>query len=231
MQALCLIPARAGSKRIPRKNIRPFAGRPMLHLAIEIARGSGAFDRVVVSTEDAEVAAVAREGGAEVPFVRPSELADDHTPTLPILQHAVRWLEGHGGCPALVCCLYATCPLLDPADLARGRAPLDARPELCFAFSATTFPFPIQRALRRSGAGVEPIFPQWIASRSQDLEEAWHDAGQFYWGRKEAWAQGLPVFAPHSAPVPLPRHRVQDIDTPEDWERAEWLHRALRSRG
>ncbi len=232
MDPVCVIPARAGSKRVPRKNIRDFCGRPMLHRAIEAAWASGAFGRVLVSTEDPEVAAVATAGGAEVPFVRPAELSDDFTGTIPIIAHAVRWLHARGEAPPLVCCLYATTPLLDPADLARGRAALEAdgTGALDFAFSATSFPFPIQRAVRRlPSGGVEPMFPQHIGQRSQDLEEAWHDAGQFYWGRAEAWMAQRALFSPRSAIVTLPRHRVQDIDTPEDWRRAELMYAALHA--
>jgi pseudaminic acid cytidylyltransferase len=230
MEPVCIIPARAGSKRVPRKNIREFCGRPMLHRAIDAAWASGAFGRVIVSTEDPEVAGVATAGGAEVPFVRPAELADDFTGTGAIVAHAVRWLAARGEAPALACCLYATTPLLDPADLARGRLPLDADTAgaLDYTFSATSFPFPIQRAVRRlSGGGVAPMFPEHIGQRSQDLEEAWHDAGQFYWGRAEAWIEERTLFSPRGAVIALPRHRVQDIDTPEDWRRAELMFAAL----
>jgi pseudaminic acid cytidylyltransferase len=229
MRAICVIPARAGSKRVPRKNIRPFHGVPMLHRAIDAAARSGVFTEIIVSTEDEEVAAIARAGGAAVPFVRPAELADDFTGTTPIIAHAVRALDALGPAPALVCCLYATTPLLAPGDLARGRAALLQGGDLDFAFSATTFPFPIQRAVRRLPAGgVEPMFPEHIRSRSQDLEEAWHDAGQFYWGWAAAWAAQRPLFSARSVVVPIPRHRVQDIDTPEDWARAEALYTALQ---
>ena len=231
MLPICVIPARAGSKRVPRKNIRNFHGVPMLHRAIATAWASGAFGRVLVSTEDSEVRAVAEAGGAEVPFVRPTELADDYTGTSPIIAHAAEWLRDQGEGDGLICCLYATTPLLDPADLARGRAILEASPALDYAFAATTFPFPIQRALRRlPGGGVEPMSPAHIGARSQDLEEAWHDAGQFYWGTTQAWIDRRPLFAARSALVVLPRHRVQDIDTPEDWERAELLFAALPRR-
>ena len=229
MLPICVIPARAGSKRVPRKNIRDFHGVPMLHRAISTAWASGAFGRVLVSTEDPEVRAVAEAGGAEVPFVRPVELADDFTGTTPIIAHAAAWLRDNGAGDGLICCLYATTPLLDPADLARGRAILEGALELDYAFAATTFPFPIQRAVRRlAGGGVEPMSPTHITMRSQDLEEAWHDAGQFYWGRPLAWLERRALFSARSAVVALPRHRVQDIDTPEDWERAELLFAALQ---
>jgi pseudaminic acid cytidylyltransferase len=223
---IAVIPARGGSKRIPRKNIRSFAGKPIMSYSIAAARECRLFERIVVSTDDAEVAGVARDCGAETPFMRPAELADDHAGTVAVVAHALAWFAGHGHKVELVCCIYATAPFLRPDDLRRGyQALLDAGK--AFAFSATSYPFSVQRALRVvSGGGVEPFFPQWIESRSQDLEPAYHDAGQFYWGRAEAFGAGLAMFAHHSVAVVLPRARVQDIDTSEDWERAELMYAA-----
>jgi pseudaminic acid cytidylyltransferase len=226
---VAIIPARGGSKRIPRKNIRPFCGKPMIAWPIEALRASGTVQRIVVSTDDDEIAAVAAAHGAEVPFRRPAALANDHAATLPVIAHAVAQLQAQGWVLARVCCVYATAPLLDAQDLLEARELLD-RAGVQYVFSGTTFPFPIQRALRRDASGaIEPMFPQSIEQRSQDLPEALHDAGQFYWGRPEAFARQLPIFAPHSRIHLLPRHRVQDIDIEEDWQRAEALHRALRS--
>jgi len=224
---LAVIPARGGSKRIPRKNLREFCGRPMLAWSIAAARDSGCFDRILVSTDDAEIAAVARELGAETPFLRPDALSDDHTPTIPVVAHATRQAAALWGPADLVCCLYATAPFVRADDLRRGLERLRAG-NCDYVFAVTTFPFPIQRALRRAEDGRVALFhPEHQSTRSQDLEEAWHDAGQFYWGRAEAWLQGLPIMGPGSVGLPLPRHRVQDIDTPEDWTRAEFLFRAL----
>jgi pseudaminic acid cytidylyltransferase len=224
---IAVIPARGGSKRIPRKNIRPFAGKPIISYPIAAARSCALFERIVVSTDDAEIAAVARDCGADTPFMRPSELADDRTGTNAVVAHALAWFAAHGHDVALVCCIYPTAPFLRPDDLRRGYQAL-LRSGKSFAFSAATFPFAIQRALRvTSGDGVEPFFPQWIDSRSQDLEPAYHDAGQFYWGRAEAFRAGLAMFAHHSVAVVLPRARVQDIDTSEDWERAELMHAVI----
>ena len=226
---LAVIPARGGSKRIPRKNIRPFAGRPMIAWAIDAALQSGCFDRVIVSTDDAEIADVARAAGAEVPFLRPAALSDDHTGTIPVVAHAVQWQADAGAAPDQVCCLYATAPFVQPADLQRGLALLESSGAQ-YAFSVTSYAFPIQRAIRLTPEGRVAMFdPTQFNTRSQDLEEAFHDAGQFYWGRAAAWLQGLRIFSPESVPVQLPRHRVQDIDTPEDWTRAEWLWRAMRA--
>ncbi|OIO01413.1 MAG: pseudaminic acid cytidylyltransferase [Desulfovibrionaceae bacterium CG1_02_65_16] len=225
---VAIIPARGGSKRIPRKNVKPFCGKPMLAWSIEAALASGCFDRVVMTTDDDEIATVAEGFGAEAPFRRPPELADDHTPTIPVVAHAIRWLGEHGPAPELACCLYATAPFVQAEDIRRGLDIL-LREGCEYAFSATSFPFPIQRAIRINAQGrVEMFHPEHFNTRSQDLEEAYHDAGQFYWGRASAWLGGKMLFAPHSAPVLLPRCRVQDIDTPEDWRRAESMFRALK---
>lgn len=223
--SVCVIPARGGSKRIPRKNIRPFHGRPMIGWSIAAARDAGVFDRIVVSTDDAEIAEVARQQGAEVPFLRPAELSGDHAATVPVIAHAVAALGLAADAP--VCCLYATAPLVQPADLV---AALDLlQPSVTYVMAVTTFPYPIQRALRRDAqGGVTMMAPEHMTTRSQDLEEAWHDAGQFYWARAETWATAAAVFAPGARGLPLPRHRVQDIDTPEDWARAEALFAVLR---
>lgn len=225
---LAVIPARGGSKRIPRKNIRSFAGKPMIGWSIEAALSSRCFNHVIVSTDDKEVADVARTFGADVPFLRPAHLADDHTGTIPVMVHAINWFGRHHGIPEEVCCIYATAPFIQPRDLRYG-IELMIESEADYAFSVTSFGFPIQRALRiTSDNRVEMFSPEYFESRSQDLEEAYHDAGQFYWGKSEAWLAEKPFFSSCSIPVFLPRHRVQDIDTQEDWLRAELMFEVLR---
>lgn len=223
---LAVIPARGGSKRIPRKNIKPFCGKPMIAWSIEAALASGCFDRIIVSTDDEEITAVARDWGAEVPFFRPVELSGDHAGTIPVIAHAVQWQQANGKAADQVCCIYATAPFVQAQDLQTGfQTLLDTGVD--YAFSVTSFAFPIQRAIRITKEHrVEMFHPEHFHTRSQDLEEAFHDAGQFYWGKADAWLAGKPIFSPDAAPVILPRHRVQDIDTPEDWERAEWMFRA-----
>lgn len=226
---VAIIPARGGSKRIPRKNIKPFCGKPMIAWSIEAAQQSGCFERIVVSTDDADIARVARQYGAEVPFLRPQHLSDDHTGTTPVVAHAIEWLNHHQGAVTFACCLYATAPFVRTEDLRSGFELL-LKQDADYAFSVTSFPFPIQRALRLcQDQRVEMFAPQHMSTRSQDLEEAFHDAGQFYWGRASAWLSGLPLFSRHAVPVLLPRYRVQDIDTAEDWQRAEWLFKAMHS--
>ena len=225
---LAVIPARGGSQRIPRKNILPFCGQPMIAWSIAAARASGLFDAIVVSTDDAEIAEVARAHGATVPFLRPAALADDHTGTAPVIAQAIQWHRDQGLDPDPVCCLYATAPFVQAADLQHGLRLLDD-PTVDYAIAITSYGFPIQRALRRLDDGGIGLFqPAHALTRSQDLEQAFHDAGQFYWGRAVAWLEDRPDYSPATRPVLLPRHRVQDIDTPEDWLRAEWLFRAMR---
>lgn len=225
---VAIIPARGGSKRIPRKNIKPFAGKPIIGYSIEAAQNCGLFDRILVSTDDEEIAAVAQGFGAEVPFLRPKTLADDFTGTNAVVKHAINWLSGEGHEVRFACCIYATAPFLQATYLAEGYGKL-AHSDYSFAFSVTGFRFPIQRALRITpDGGVEAIFPEHIFTRSQDLEEAYHDAGQFYWGRSEAFLNDSVLFSPTSLPILLPRHLVQDIDTPQDWEEAELMFQAQR---
>jgi pseudaminic acid cytidylyltransferase len=224
---LAVIPARGGSKRIPRKSIRPFAGKPMIAYAIEAALACEAIARVIVSTEDDEIAAIAAALGAEIPFRRPADLADDFTPTVLVIQHAIGACRELGLAPHNVVCIYPAVPFIRTADLGAALALLAEHGGEGYTFPVARFPAPIQRALRRDAAGaLMPFDPAQVNTRSQDLEPAYYDAGQFYWARAETWLAGT---SPHAAGrgVVLPDWRVVDIDTPEDWERAERLHAAL----
>ncbi len=228
---IAVIPARGGSKRIPRKNIKIFCGKPMIAWPIDVAIKSGLFDKVIVSTDDAEISAVAVNCGAEVPFKRPVELANDHAGTTEVIAHATRWCLDQDWNLEAVCCIYATAPAIDVADLRAGLRALESG-DWAFAFSATEFPSPIFRSFRRAADGsVEMFFPKKFTARSQDLPQAFHDAAQFYWGRPDAWLEGKRIFDRHSFAVLLPRWRVQDIDEPDDWERAELAFKLAKERG
>lgn len=225
---VAVIPARGGSKRIPRKNIKLFEGQPMIARSIVAAQSSGCFDKIIVSTDDEEIAKVAQELGAEVPFMRPAELSDDYAGTLPVIRHAVEWLEVNVSKVDYACCIYATAPFISAADLKEGERLLTMHTDRDYAFSVTSYAFPIQRAIRIDNEQrIDMFSPEHFTTRSQDLDEAWHDAGQFYWGTGQAWLEQRPLFSNKSLPVKLPRHRVQDIDTEEDWVRAEWLFKAM----
>lgn len=224
---IAIIPARGGSKRIPRKNIRVFCGKPIIAYSISAAQQTGLFDQVVVSTDDEEIASVAREFGATTPFIRPKEIADDFTGTNAVVKHAVAWFNAQSNDVTHACCLYATAPLVQANFITEGYEAL-SRSDAAFAFSVTSYAFPIQRAVRITPDGrVDAIYPEHRMTRSQDLEYAYHDAGQFYWGTARAFLEDMPLFAPHSIGVILPRHLVQDIDTLEDWDQAELMYRAI----
>lgn len=229
---IAVIPARGGSKRIPGKNIRSFAGQPIISYSIRAALDSGVVDRVLVSTDDENVAAVARELGAETPFKRPANLSDDFTPTVPVIKHAIEWVSEHWERPQVVCCIYATAPFIR-ADNVRAAYDILVKDKVTgYVFSATSFGFPIQRAFKISPSGhCEMFYPQNYNARSQDLDDAYQDAGQFYWGSADAYLSDKIFFSPESKPYLLPRYRVQDIDTLEDWKRAEILMRVLDEEG
>ena len=227
MNAIAIIPARGGSKRIPRKNMKMFCGKPMLVWSIDAARASGLFNAVLVSTDDDEIAALAEANGAEAPFRRPAELANDHIPVLPVIAHALRWIEQYRSPVQLACSISATAPFLQPRFLREGFDLLLTHLDAQFAFGVTSYAFPIFRSLKIGLDGaVEMFWPEHELTRSQDLPEAWHDAGQFCWGQKDAFLNHVGVFSARSYPVILPRYQVQDIDTPEDWEMAERLFAA-----
>ena len=224
---LAVIPARGGSKRIPRKNIKSFCGRPMLAWSIDAAINAGCFDKIVVSTDDEEIAQVAISCGAEVPFLRPNELSGDFVATIPVVSHAIEWFRSRGEWPVAVCCIYATAPFMRAEDLLRGLQGFETT-GADYAFSVTSYEFPVQRAIRIAKSGrVEMLFSDHFNTRSQDLEETYHDAAQFYWGKAQAWLTGKVIVSDAAVPVILPRHRVQDIDSPEDWERAEWMFKSM----
>jgi N-acylneuraminate cytidylyltransferase len=227
---VAIIPARGGSQRIPSKNIKDFCGKPIIAHSIEVAQASLLFDDIIVSTDDPKIAAVARNAGASVPFVRPAEIADEYTGTNAVVKHALQWLLDQGHQLDYACCIYATAPLLRESYLRQGLERLQASDKM-FAFSVASFPFSIYRALEISEQGsLKPRFPDYAETRSQDLKEHYHDAGQFYWGRPEAFLDELPLYSDISIPIQLPRHLVQDIDTNEDWVRAELMHAALQQR-
>ena len=227
---IAVIPARGGSKRIPRKNIKSFYGKPMIAWSIEVANSSGLFERIIVSTDDTEIAEVSKQWGAEVPFTRPPELSNDFAETTEVIAHAAQWAIDQALDLESVCCIYATAPFVQVEDIQRGCEALDSG-DWDYAFTVTDFAAPIFRSFKQTEqGGLEMFFPEHFGARSQDLPAALHDAGQFYWGRPEAWIQGKRIFDNRSKPILIPRWRVQDIDTLEDWDRAEILAPVIMGR-
>ena len=226
---LALIPARGGSKRIPSKNIRLFYGKPILAYSIKAAMDSGCFDKIIVSTDDKETADIAREFGADVPFMRPVKISHDHATTADVIKHVIEWYQDTGIDIELICNIYATAPFIEPADIRKGLELMQTDPTASYAITVTSFPFPIQRAMAIRNGVVEMFQPEHLLSRSQDLEEAYMDAGQFSWGRPQAYLDDIPAFSAAARPIIIPRKRVQDIDTMEDWEYAEALYGVLNN--
>ena len=225
---ICIIPARGGSKRIPQKNIKDFLGKPIIVYSIEEALKSKLFDRVIVSTDDKDIAKIAEKFGAEVPFIRPKELSDDFTGTNDVVSHAINFLIKQGEKLDYVCCIYATAPFISQKYLIEGFEYLKNSSKL-FAFSVTSFAFPIQRAIKIEDGKLSMFYPKYLTARSQDLKESYHDAGQFYWGKAKAFLSNENMFSEKSVPIVLPRYLVQDIDTMEDWNRAEFMYKIIQN--
>lgn len=224
---IAIIPARGGSKRIPGKNSKMFCGKPMIAWAIGYALESKMFDRVIVSTDDEHIAQVACSTGAETPFVRPADLADDWTPTVPVIAHAVETCQAMGWPIEYACCIYPCVPFLQTSDLVDAFG-LMQKNDAHFAYPITDYSQPIQRAMRRLPTGQMQFFqPEYELSRTQDLEKSYHDTGQFYWGKASAWTARMKM---HTAGVGLmvPNWRVVDIDNADDWRRAELLFEVLK---
>lgn len=216
-----LIPARGGSTRVPRKNFRDFLGRPAISRVIDTVSASGVVDEIVVSTDDAEIADTARAAGAAVPFVRPASLADAHTGARPVIQHAIAELGLDPDVRLGV--FYATAVMLKPEDVVAAEKLLDPS-TVDFVMTVAQFPAPIERALRIGVDDlVEVVDPANLSVRSQDLLPAYHDLGQMYWGTVEAWRTDTPVATARTRAFVMDSWRAVDIDTPEDWVRAERL--------
>ena len=227
MSAVAIIPARGGSKRIPDKNIKIFAGKPIIAYSIEVAKASKLFDKIIVSTDSERIANVAKTFGAEIPFMRPLELSDDYTNTDSVILHTLQYFSMKNQLFDYVCCIYATAPFLRTSYLIQGFELLKSH-KLTSVFSVTTFSYPIFRALKlNESERIEMFWPENLKKRSQDLPEAYHDAGQFYWAKVNKYQKDRRFFSNDAKPVIIPRKLVQDIDTPEDWENAELMHRLL----
>ncbi len=224
---LCVIPARGGSKRIPKKNIKNFCGKPIIAWSIETCIASKCFDKIIVSTDDVEIAEIAKKYGAEVPFIRSEKLSADFIGTVPVISDAVNWYIENSQKPLYVCCVYPTAPFIQLSDLKDGLK-IIKETNFEYAFPATNYAYPIQRSFRiKDNKRLEMFYPQHYNSRSQDLDEAFHDAGQFYWGLSDAWLNNKPIISENAKPILIPRYRVIDIDTIEDWRIAEKMFEQL----
>ena len=225
---LAVIPARGGSKRIARKNIRPFHGQPMISYSINAALQSNLFDDIIVSTDDSEIASIASQLGASVPFTRPPELCDDFTGIMEVVNHAIEWYNLNKAPVDYVSLIYATAPFVTAQSLKQAHAQL-IQANCSYVLSVTRFSFPIQRALTLEDNGSIDMFnPEFRLTRSQDLKEAYHDAGQFCLGKAQAFLEKQAIYSAKTQAYVLPEYLVQDIDTEEDWRRAEVLFNVLQ---
>lgn len=231
MSALAVIPARGGSKRIPRKNLREFHGQPILGYSIRAARDSGLFAEIMVSTDDDRIAEVARESGATVPFRRSAEAAGDRATTLDVIREVVAGFGAQGRHFETLCCLYATAALTDAATLKAGYARLTADRDTACVVPVARYGHPVQRALAIRDGRLAPLHPEFATTRSQDLAPTYHDAGQWYWLRTRTLDDpGFQILGPGSVPLVLDAMQVQDIDDEQDWALAEAKFSLLQRR-
>ena len=228
---VCIIPARGGSKRIPKKNIKLFLGKPIIAYSIQVALESDFFDEVIVSTDDAEIAEVSKSFGAKVPFFRPSVLANDYADTLSVVKHAIEWFDDKRQMLSEVCCLYATAPFVTTRSILKSYDQMH-KTQAEYCFTVTSFEYPIQRAIKITPENrLEMANFEYLKKRSQDFEDFYHDAGQFYWGKAQTFREQKPLFSKYASPYILPRHFVLDIDTIEDWNFAELMYQILKKSG
>jgi pseudaminic acid cytidylyltransferase len=224
---IAVIPARGGSKRIPKKNIKPFYGKPIIYWPIKKAIKSNLFDKIIVSTDDNQIRDLAKEYGAEVPFVRPKAISDDYTATSDVIVHAIEFFKKKSYEIDNVCCLYPTSVFFSKDDLASGFKALKKK-KWKFSLSVTKYNYPIARSFELiKDGGLKMIYPENFSKRTQDFKTLYHDAAQFYWGKKSAWLEKSQLFGQSSFPIKIPSWKIQDIDEIEDWKRAELLFRLI----
>lgn len=224
---IAIIPARGGSKRIPKKNIKNFLGKPIISYSVELAIKSNLFDKVIVSTDCDEIAEIAKSYGAEVPFKRPQEISDDFSTLNDVLKHAIDFIENDGFLYEYVCCIYATAPFIEIDDVRRGFELINTK-KWESVIAATNFSYPIFRSFEKDKkGGLKMVFPDHYSSRSQDLPEIFHDAGQFFWAKSEFLKKSPSGFNQNNTIIEIPNYRAQDIDTDEDWQRAELIYKYL----
>lgn len=229
-KCICIIPARGGSKRIPRKNIKSFLGKPVIAYSIDAALRSGIFEEVMVSTDDEEIAEIARQYGASVPFMRSSETANDYSGTEDVISEVIERYRALGQEFETICCIYATAPFVKSERLYKAYGKLNENTDA--AFSVVSYSYPIQRSLRINKNGyVEMKFPQYLDARTQDLEETYHDAGQFYFVKTDSFFKEKTLWCRRTAPIILSELEVQDLDTETDWQLAELKYQHLMMTG
>lgn len=226
MKNIAIIPARGGSKRIPRKNIKDFFGKPIIAYSIEAALSSGVFDEVMVSTDDLEIAEIAKKYGANVPFFRSPEMSNDMAMTAPVLIEVLNKYKELGQNFEYCCCIYPCAPFINPLKLKEGFE-LIKETRANNAIPVVQYSYPIQRALKIKDGNLSMLLPENMNVRSQDLEPSYHDIGQYYWFRVSGFTKEPNLFSKNTVPIITPESEVQDIDTLEDWKTAEMKYKFL----
>ena len=225
---IAIIPARSGSKRIPLKNIKTFKGKPIIFWTLKTIISAKLFDRIIVSTDNKKIAKIAKKFKAEIPFIRPKSISTDFASTPDVIKHAITWLKLKKISPKYVCCIYPTAAFMSVKDLLNGYKKIKTN-RWNFIFSAGKFQSSIFRSFKKNSKGLKMIFPKYYKKRTQDIKDTYFDAGQFYWGKTDAWKKTKPIFSKDSSLIEIPRWRIHDIDTMEDWKTAEkmWIVRKL----
>lgn len=228
MKKIAIIPARGGSKRIPRKNIKSFMGKPILAYSIEAALQSGLFDEVMVSTDDAEIAEIAKQYGAKVPFMRSAATSNDYAGTDDVLLEVLDRYKAEGEEFDVLCCIYSTAPFVTPQRLTEAYEKLG--PDADYVFTCVAYSYPTQRSLHIVDGKICMVHPEYASARSQDLETTYHDAGQFYFAKVSSYIQEKTLWGKNTVGLILPELEVQDLDTPTDWSLAEMKYQMLHNR-
>ena len=228
MRNIALIPARGGSKRIPRKNIKLFHNKPMIAWSIEAAKNSNCFDDIYVSTDDKEIASIAKKYGAKIPFLRDKELADDLTSTQAVVKNTIEKFTKEKKFFDYICCIYAASPFIVSSDIKKALNLILKSKQETYVFTATSFQFPIQRSINIDSDGYSKMKnSEFFNKRSQDMIRYYHDAGQFYWANTRTWINCPNIFE-NGRPLIIPNWRVQDIDNMEDFIRAEIMYESIK---
>ena len=227
---LAIIPARSGSKRIPKKNIKIFDGKPVISYSIQAAIKSKKFKKIIVSTDSKDIAKISNKFGAETPFYRPKKISDDHSSTIDVVKHAISYFKNKNINFNNICCIYPVAPFVSHNDINKAFKILTYEKKLSFIFSAFRSPSKIERSFfMKDKNSLEMNFKNFALSRSQDIKDSYFDAAQFYWGSNNSWKNKKNILNSSSKFIEIPGWRAIDIDTKEDWKKAELMNKYIKN--
>ena len=218
---IAIITARGGSKRIPKKNIKIFCGKPIIYWVIKAVKKSKIFDKIIVSTDSKKIAKIVKNYNIDVPFIRPKQFSGDRVSTLKVIIHAIKWLIKNNCKPTYVCCIYPTAAFIRSSDILKGYKAIKKNKN-SFILSGSSFVSSVSRSFYKTSKNkLKMIFSKNYFKRTQDLKKIYYDAGQFYWGSKNSWLTTKTILNNSSDIVYIPKWIAIDIDTHEDWKKAE----------